>query len=387
MAAAGVKDPLSGHPGHLSPEQQHKLDKFKEELAAEGLYDPAKFDDAYLLRFLRARKFDLPKAKLMWSDFIKWRNEFHVDELYQSFEYPELPQVNKYYPKFYHKTDKDGRPVYIEILGQIDVAKLATITTDQRQLQRLVVEYERFLRDRLPVCSEVAGHLIETSCTIMDLKGVGISQFWKVKGFVQAAAAVSSNNYPETMGKFYVINAPWAFTTVWSFVKSLLDEVTVSKIQILGSDYIKVLAQQIPLENIPARIGGKCNCPGGCDLSNAGPWQDEKLVQRVKDKREQAAQSAHAPEPAKEKETPAPAPAPAPAAAPAHAPEPVAAAAAAPAPVAAAAAAPQQHHSAPAEMHAARTQSAAPIVHHHEAHSVPSTAGVQMTVVESKVDS
>ena len=57
-------------------------------------------------RFLRARKFDLPKAKLMWSDFIKWRNEFNVDELYQSFEYPELPQVNKYYPKFYHKTDK-----------------------------------------------------------------------------------------------------------------------------------------------------------------------------------------------------------------------------------------------------------------------------------------
>ena len=42
----------------------------------------------------------------MWSDFIKWRNEFNVDELYQSFEYPELPQVNKYYPKFYHKTDK-----------------------------------------------------------------------------------------------------------------------------------------------------------------------------------------------------------------------------------------------------------------------------------------
>ena len=41
----------------------------------------------------------------------------------------------------------------------------------------------------MPVCSEVAGHLIETSCTIMDLKGVGISQFWKVKGFVQAAAA------------------------------------------------------------------------------------------------------------------------------------------------------------------------------------------------------
>lgn len=80
------------------------------------------------------------------------------------------------------------------------------------------------------------------------------------------------------------INAPWAFTTVWSFVKSLLDEVTVGKIQILGSDYIKVLAQQIPLENIPQRIGGKCQCPGGCELSNEGPWQNETLVKRVQEK-------------------------------------------------------------------------------------------------------
>lgn len=45
----GAQDPLSGHPGHLNPEQQHKLTKFREELTAEGLYDPAKFDDAYLL--------------------------------------------------------------------------------------------------------------------------------------------------------------------------------------------------------------------------------------------------------------------------------------------------------------------------------------------------
>jgi hypothetical protein len=39
----------------------------------------------------------------------------------------------------------------------------------------------------------------------MDLKDVGVSQFWKVKNQVQSAAAVSSNNYPETMGKFYIV--------------------------------------------------------------------------------------------------------------------------------------------------------------------------------------
>lgn len=42
----------------------------------------------------------------MWIDFIKWRTEFKVDELYEHFEYPELVEVDKLYPKFYHKTDK-----------------------------------------------------------------------------------------------------------------------------------------------------------------------------------------------------------------------------------------------------------------------------------------
>jgi hypothetical protein len=40
-----------------------------------------KWDDAYLLRFLRARKFNLKDTEKMWMDFIQWRQENHVDEL------------------------------------------------------------------------------------------------------------------------------------------------------------------------------------------------------------------------------------------------------------------------------------------------------------------
>jgi hypothetical protein len=45
-----------------------------------GVKDP-KFDDAYFLRFLRARKFDLGKTLTMWNNFIKWRKENNVDEI------------------------------------------------------------------------------------------------------------------------------------------------------------------------------------------------------------------------------------------------------------------------------------------------------------------
>nr|ODN74966.1 Sec14 cytosolic factor [Cryptococcus depauperatus CBS 7841] len=280
-------DPLSGHPGHLNDAQEKTLQQFREELTAEGLipadrdavvqrigYD--RFDDQTLLRFLRARKFDLAKAKLMWSNNEKWRKDFGTDDIAANgFDYPERAEVTKYYPQFYHKTDCDGRPVYIEQLGKLDINKLYSLTSQDRQLKRLVSEYEKFLKERLPACSRMQGQLVETSCTIMDLSNAGISAFYKVKDYVMAASSIGQNHYPEVMGRFFIINAPYLFSTVWSLIKPWLDEATVRKIHILGRNYKTELVQFIPEENLPQDLGGKCACLGGCELSDAGPWNVE----------------------------------------------------------------------------------------------------------------
>ena len=39
------------------------------------------------------------------------------------------------YPTYYHKTDKDGRPVYFEELGKVDLVKMLKITTQERMLK------------------------------------------------------------------------------------------------------------------------------------------------------------------------------------------------------------------------------------------------------------
>src|ERR1700712_176153 len=93
------------------------------------------------------------------------------------------------------------------------------ITKQERMLQNLVCEYEKVADPRLPACSRKAGHLLETCCTVMDLKGVGISKASSVYGYIQSASGVSQNYYPERLGKLYIINAPWGFSGVFSFVK------------------------------------------------------------------------------------------------------------------------------------------------------------------------
>ncbi|PYI07469.1 hypothetical protein BO78DRAFT_396335 [Aspergillus sclerotiicarbonarius CBS 121057] len=269
-----------GHPGHTTPEQDAKVEQLRSELEQLGYTE--RLDTLTLLRFLRARKFDVVAAKTMFVDTEKWRKDFGTDELVRTFEYNEKAQVFQYYPQYYHKTDKDGRPVYIEKLGKIDLNAMYKITTAERMLQNLVTEYEKLADPRLPACSRKAGKLLETCCTIMDLKGVGITSVPSVYGYVKQASAISQNYYPERLGKLYLINAPWGFSSVFNVVKGFLDPVTVNKIHVLGSNYKKELLAQVPAENLPVEFGGSCSCGGGCELSDMGPWQESEWAKTPK---------------------------------------------------------------------------------------------------------
>ncbi|RKO94996.1 cellular retinaldehyde-binding/triple function, partial [Caulochytrium protostelioides] len=87
-------------------------------------------------------------------------------------------------------------------------------------------------------------------------------------------SSIGQNYYPEMMGKMFIINVPMLFTAVWAVVKQFLDEVTVSKISILGSGYKSELLKLIDPANLPAQYGGTCTCANGCDVSDIGPWND-----------------------------------------------------------------------------------------------------------------
>ncbi len=81
-----VSEDTDGYLGRLNAEQEITLAKFKaviNTLAAKKWgYDLSQFDDYDYLRFLRARKFGLKEASVMFNKYIQWRKDFEVDKIY-----------------------------------------------------------------------------------------------------------------------------------------------------------------------------------------------------------------------------------------------------------------------------------------------------------------
>lgn len=80
------------------------------------------------------------------------------------------------------------------------------------------------------------------------------------------------------MGQLAIVNAPSTFTAIWGVMKPWMSKETVAKVDILGSNYKDVLLELVDAENLPASLGGNCTCEaeGGCSLSGAGPWQEDR---------------------------------------------------------------------------------------------------------------
>ncbi|KAF3453239.1 hypothetical protein FNV43_RR03679 [Rhamnella rubrinervis] len=265
--------------------EESAVQELRQTLLDRDLLPPRHDDYHTLLRFLKARDFDIEKTVQMWEEMLNWRKEYGTDTILEDFEFEELEEVLQYYPQGYHGVDKEGRPIYIERLGKAHPSKLMRITTIDRYLKYHVQEFERALQEKFPACSIAAKRQICSTTTILDVQGLGIKNFTRTAANLLAAMTKIDNSYyPETLHRMYIVNAGPGFKKMLGpATQKFLDAKTIAKIQVLEPKSLCKLLEVIDSSQLPDFLGGSCICSseGGCLRSNKGPWNDPEIMKLV----------------------------------------------------------------------------------------------------------
>jgi CRAL/TRIO domain/CRAL/TRIO, N-terminal domain len=250
----------SGFLNDVSDHQREVLEIIKRYVYEElQVADHERWSEWYILRFCRARKFDVVKIKHMIQNYIKWMINMKFDKV-NELDIHKFDKLRECSGSGYYNTDKKGRPIYIDKVRLLKAKDVFDNYQDEDLMAYYIQSYDRLIHIIFPECSRVANMRVEQSCTIMDLKDVNVFKLFsgKIKAFTKIATDIGQDYYPEILGKMYIINSGMLFSGIWMIVKQMIDAKTQAKISIISGSGKKELAAAIDLENLPVDLGGTC---------------------------------------------------------------------------------------------------------------------------------
>ncbi|CAG8447324.1 10560_t:CDS:2 [Acaulospora colombiana] len=231
-------------------DENNVSDKYNESaefLSAMKLYSPevirqafwsltaADDPDVIVLRFLRARKWDVEKAIAMLLSTLKWMLQTGVQEIIGGGEEGLIDYFDGKGEKkgmivqftsgksFVRGTDKDGRPIcYINV----------RFHKKEEQSFEVLQKFTVYVMETTRLMIEAP---VETGCLLFNMDGFSLSNM--------------------SLGVLIIHKAPWVFWGLWKLISPLLDPVVASKVRFTQNE--KELLELIPAEHLITELGGE----------------------------------------------------------------------------------------------------------------------------------
>ncbi|KAE8224112.1 hypothetical protein CF319_g2941 [Tilletia indica] len=196
--------------------------------------------DTFMLRCLRARKWNVDRALAVIGNIASFRVENDVFELVKLGELDIVKTVGG--TKVYHNgiaycwgATQDGLPIcYIE------VARHFASNQTQDELKRAIILFQEWMAMLMP--PPVSRKVVCFNMTDFGLRNM---DWWCVFFLVKTMEMY----WPETLERVYVHHAPWFFKPIWTILRPLLDPVVRDKVRFTST--AEELSEHIPSDHLP----------------------------------------------------------------------------------------------------------------------------------------
>ncbi|KAF9431555.1 hypothetical protein BGZ76_000153 [Entomortierella beljakovae] len=217
--------------------------KFTGEVLQKAFWKITMMDhpDLIILKFLRARKWNLDDAMKMFMNALKWRIAENVDELVELSDV----ELDKKYPKFIQQMEV-GKG-YLRGADLLDRPLSVVHARLHHKNDQPPETIHKFTLYTMECGRMVLPEGAETVIVVFDLSSFGMDNMdW---GFVRLFVQCFESYYPETLGVCVVHRAPFVFWGLWKLIQPLLDPVVASKFVFTRNN--AELHKVVPRERLP----------------------------------------------------------------------------------------------------------------------------------------
>jgi len=263
-----VLDRVSRHPRLLALQDHaqrelvaalaQRLTAREDDEDGRGLFD----DVAALIRYLRARKWDLQAAEAMIRGTARWRHEFRFADL-KAGAFKDTVALENATGKLYARGyDRHGRPVFYMkprlentfspvgvVVHLVYCMERAVSCVDRREAEAL---------ERGDWTDDASAGPVGKIALLVDFDGYSLSNAIPLRT-ASEVMTILQDHYPERLGQAFFLSPPWIFSSLWSVVSPLVDPVTYAKIQFVsevGEARAKRLEATFDLAALEKDFGG-----------------------------------------------------------------------------------------------------------------------------------